>query len=371
MKRWIGLGLLASAAVGGCGPAPDSETESPSEREAVRVATLNLYVGTDLTHLLAGGTPDDIPRRIAAEFGSIAAARFPERAEALAAELAADPPHLIGVQEMTLLRIESPGDFLNGNANAAADTVLDFQSILLEALAQRGLNYMPAAAYVGMDVEVPMLNDGGGIDDIRLTDRGVVLAREDVRIVRPRWSTYRTKLQVRVGGENGLPVDLTGGWASVDATIGSRTFRFVTTHLESGDLAPEIQIAQAAELLAVVDTATLPVFLVGDFSSTPDGAMTPTYAEVLGAGFADLWRLGSSANDGATCCQAPDLRNPSSQLSRRLDLIFYRDVDTEASLATVGSVELSLIGADPERRTPSGLWPSDHAGVAITLSPDP
>ena len=31
----------------------------------------------------------------------------------------------------------------------------------------------------------------------------------------------------------------------------------------------------------------------------------------------------------------------------------------------------ALIGADPSEKTPSDLWPSDHAGVAATVRPIP
>jgi hypothetical protein len=52
-----------------------------------------------------------------------------------------------------------------------------------------------------------------------------------------------------------------------------------------------------------------------------------------------------------------------SQLYQRIDLIL-----------TLGNVEgqnIALFGADPGTRTPDGLWPSDHAGVAAQVIVEP
>jgi hypothetical protein len=68
-------------------------------------------------------------------------------------------------------------------------------------------------------------------------------------------------------------------------------------------------------------------------------------------------------SDGFTCCQAPDLLNPNSTLSYRIDLVLTRGVSVE---------NIKLVGDQPSDRTlfpPSDppLWPSDHAGVLATL----
>jgi hypothetical protein len=62
---------------------------------------------------------------------------------------------------------------------------------------------------------------------------------------------------------------------------------------------------------------------------------------------------------GLTCCQAQLDNNLESQLYERIDLIL-----------TFGNVEAQramLFGANQASKTPSGLWPSDHAGVAAQL----
>jgi hypothetical protein len=53
------------------------------------------------------------------------------------------------------------------------------------------------------------------------------------------------------------------------------------------------------------------------------------------------------------------LRNPSPTLTKRVDLVL-----TRGGFETVSA---DVLGEEPGDRTPSGLWPSDHAGVVATL----
>jgi hypothetical protein len=46
-------------------------------------------------------------------------------------------------------------------------------------------------------------------------------------------------------------------------------------------------------------------------------------------------------------------------LSTRIDLIL--------TLGNIRPKNAAIFGADPFSKTPSGLWPSDHAGVAARL----
>jgi hypothetical protein len=365
-------GIIAAAVLGACEPADQphgtAEVSTPIEAGGVvRVAVQNLYLGADLRTLLSSRSPREIPLLVAREFANVGASRFRERARALAADLASNPPQLLGLQEVSLFRLQSPGDLLTGNPIQAADTVLDFLRVLLEELGKEGLAYRPVASYEGMDIEVPSVDSAGAIADIRLTDRGVILARTDIEVGNPRNSNFASNLAVTIGGPDGIAVELTGGWASVQATVAGRSVLFVTTHLESGDLSPEVQSAQAGELLAALDTVTLPVIMVGDFSSTPDGRLTSTYHAVLDAGFVDVWNAALPNDPGLTCCQAPDLRNTESALDRRLDFIFYRPGAIGSANPPGQRPVARLLGADSGSRTPSGLWPSDHAGIQATI----
>jgi endonuclease/exonuclease/phosphatase family metal-dependent hydrolase len=345
------------------GPAFLSERAGPG---AITVISRNLYVGTDIERIMAVD-PGQIPFAVAQAWGEILQTNFPERAEALADEIAAERPHVVGLQEVSLFRMQSPGDFLDGNAEPAEDVALDFLGVLMDALAARGLDYVAAVATTGFDIELPMYTPGG-LADIRITDGEAILVRGDVQWANPFWKNYEAFLPAPVGSAT---VPIFRGWGAVDVTVKGITYRFVSTHLEPGELLPQIQSAQAAELLSWLGNTDLPVILVGDFNSAADGSTTPTYGNLVDAGFVDVWTVGRQRGPGYTCCQESLLDNPVSIVDRRLDIVFYRDRTTLARGRFPGSVQAKLIGDEPSDKTPSGLWPSDHAGVVATLRPEP
>src|SRR5262249_36047304 len=137
-------------------------------------------------------------------------------------------------------------------------------------------------------------------------------------------------------------------------------FRLVTTHLDSS--LPAIRVAQAGELLRTAANTSLPVIMAGDFNIPADSSVDPSfpaYQAIINAGFSDAWRLRRALDPGFTAHQAPTLLNPTSQLSQRIDLVLVG--------GGFDVTDISLIGNQPGDRTASGLWPSDHAGVAATL----
>ena len=72
---------------------------------ALTVYTRNLYIGTDFAPVLAA--VQDTPNLSAvaqAAFAAMARTNFPQRAVALAAEIEALQPHLIGLQEVSTSR---------------------------------------------------------------------------------------------------------------------------------------------------------------------------------------------------------------------------------------------------------------------------
>ena len=77
------------------------------------------------------------------------------------------------------------------------------------------------------------------------------------------------------------------------------------------------------------------------------------------SGFSDAWQAKHPSDPGFTCCQATDLLNPTSTLTERVDLVLTRGPFHVA--------KASLVGDEASDRLPSGLWPSDHAGVVVTL----
>lgn len=343
------------------------------DSKSLDVMTYNVYIGARVENLLLVEDPAQIPFEAAALFAAVQATNFGERAEAIADQIERKRPHLIGLQEISLFQIQSPGDFLAGNPLPATTPILDYLEILTQALAARGLEYTAAAVSTNFDVELPIVNFAtGGLDDIRLTDFDVILVRDDIEWSNPQNANFAAALPLDVAGTTILKPS---GWASVDVTFKGLPYRFVNTHLEPADIAPGVvvpelaalQAAQIAELLTVVDPSPMPVIMVGDFNSDDDGSTTATYGDVLGAGFVDAWRVGRPRGNGYTSNQAADLLNQGAQLFHRIDFVFYRDESTRHKGRIRGAVKAERVGEEPGDRTASGLWPSDHAGVSASL----
>src|SRR5262249_21173789 len=115
------------------------------------------------------------------------------------------------------------------------------------------------------------------------------------------------------------------GWTSIDVKMRGRSFRFVTTHLDSS--VPAIRVAQANELLRTAANTSLPVIMVGDFNIAADTSLDPSFAgyqAMINAGFTDAWRSKRAPDPGFTAHQAENLLNPTSLLNHRIDLVLFR-----------------------------------------------
>jgi hypothetical protein len=319
--------------------------------------TRNLYVGADVARLFSVTSPTQIPGVVSEIYQTIQDSRFAERAEALADEVMSSQPSLIGLQEVTLLRRQSPGDFVLGNPVPATEVVQDDLQLLLSALAARGLSYVPVIVQEDTDIELPSASG----DDLRLTDRDVILARCDVEVEATRGHHYATSLVISL--EGGLSFAIQRGWVEADIRLGNGTMHFANTHLEPAPT-PELQViqeAQASELILAMLAKHKPVALVGDFNSAPGEG---TYQLLASTGFADLWTLANDGAPGPTCCQAEDLRNVPSRLTGRIDLLLLRGPAGHLGPWFRGPYAADVTGDELADRTPSGLWPSDHGGVA-------
>ena len=387
----IGVGVV----IAGCGRDAPVGPDQPlfrSERAgspALNVVSYNVYVGAGLEQLLMVQDPAQIPVAALAVWNQVMATDFSERAEAIADQIEAADAHVVGLQEISLFRRhpEWASDFVMSfplpEANAE-QVELDYLELLMDALEDRGLYYDVASKSANLDIELPMCMDPNPIvcltewdvADIRLTDYDVVLIRDDVDWDRRSVAdgNYSAAMPVMIPGIE-VPIHhKPSGWASVDIMFKGLPYRIVNTHLEPADMGGVVieellllQAAQVAELLGIVETSPHPVIMIGDFNSDDDGSTTPTYQTVRNSGFVDAWLIGRPRGTGYTANQAPDLLNGMSELFHRIDFIFYRDDFTEAKGHFQGSVAVELLGEEQGDRTVSGLWPSDHAGVAATL----
>lgn len=366
----LALSLAVAFASGACDDAGPLDPEKPSfdagraGPSALSVMTWNIYVGADLTQLLAIEDPAQIGCGVAAVYGDVLATDFNSRAVAIADQIEAFAPHVIGLNEVSTF------DFI-------LETIHDdlvFLDVLLEELDRRGLDYVApvAARSTNFEITLPIsyAADCADQDYLSYTEYDVLLVQGDVS---------------RIGAENGrfdwylpLPFGLDpkySGWAFVDIEHKALPYRVFTTHLEPADSGPcepdeelmPVHTGQAEELMGVLDASPYPTLLTGDLNSDASGCTTPTYPDLMDDGFVDAWNVGPPLGDGFTSNQDADLRNPTSELFHRIDFILYRDEFTERTGQFRGSAHTDIVGEEQMDRTDGGLWPSDHAGVVSDL----
>jgi endonuclease/exonuclease/phosphatase family metal-dependent hydrolase len=343
-------------------PASSSGEVRDPGKQGIDIATVNLHIGADFGPLLTLDPADpDFPNNlvagVAAIYGQIRQSNFPARADALARLIVARDSDLVALQEVALIRRQSPGDSIVGGTLPARQIDLDYLAVLLEALRRHGGKYEVASQVEEVDVEVPLITGAATFDDVRLTDRDVILVRSDVppghlRTFNAQSANFIASLPLPIG------VNVVRGWCAIDVQTRGRQFRFINTHLEDGlpPPLPNVQLAQAVELLSGPAGTSMPVILAGDFNSDAYGNYSPaTYALLTGAGtFRDVWSLAGGRSLGLTWGHDSLLSNFAVPFLLRLDLLLIRGGNLEATSAVVDD---PIIGTTPP------FWFSDHAAV--------
>ena len=333
---------------------PANETGSQ-----VTVLSRNIYLGFDIDQLLAGLMPMD------EALTRLQATDFPARAAALAAEIQAAAPALIGLQEVINYRMQDPGDFLSTGVPNAETPMIPFLYILQQALAAYGLDYEVAVEHPTTDVEVPFQTGPSSYIDIRYTDSDVILVRSDVEVVDVTTQLYDDMLTFDLGG---LPGSRPLSFVAVEAVVDDAPLLFVSTHLETQNY-PAIQEAQTRQLIKWTQKQKLPIVMVGDFNSAanvgaPADRYTRTYDMLLKYGsFEDLWVTTHGDAAGLTCCYEPNLLSATPGFDQRIDLILMDKV----AARMVSDVDLSIVGIDAFQ-SEQPRWASDHAGLVATLT---
>ena len=147
------------------------------------------------------------------------------------------------------------------------------------------------------------------------------------------------------------------GWCSVDVAMSGTEFRFICSHLEVESL-PLLQLAQADELMEVVNATAGPVILVGDFNADPlDRNGTKATYTRLTEELHDAWTsvFPQHRASGLTWGHDAALADPSDKLEWRIDLVLFKGVNLEPRGMQV--IDMRLHQGQPP------LWASDHAAV--------
>ena len=345
LGKAVAIAFLALAAFIAAPPPARADDDG-----GIRLVTQNMYVGTSFAALSTAQDQAQLLAAVALIYNNIIASKPAERAAAMAREIAGKRPDLVALQEVTILR--------TGTSGPATTVRSDFLQLLLDELAGLGHRYSAVAILPELDAQAPSLLGF----NVRVTNQGAILVRSDllggaIKVSNLQIEQFGIKLSspTLVG-----PLTDPRGWAAIDVNARGSKFRFVTTHLDS--ISSEIRIAQAGELLRTAANTSLPVIMAGDFNIAANNSLDPSfpgYQAMINAGFTDAWRSKRAPDPGFTCCQAENLLNPASLLDRRIDLVLFRGGFSVA--------DISLIGNQQADRTSSGLWPSDHTGVAATL----
>jgi endonuclease/exonuclease/phosphatase family metal-dependent hydrolase len=306
----------------------------------IRLATFNLYLGADLALLFGACDAEDLAVRAKEVRRQLAATRFTERADAIAALFARERPDVVGLQEVTRWTVAP----LSDDVAAVSEHVLsDFLPELLAALDSAGCPYDPHALNPNFAGALPV--DG---ELMSVAGANVTLIRRHgpVRVTAERTGTYRYGHAVATALE-GVTFPIGRSWGLVELEVAGRSLWFANTHTEAYD--GRTRAAQRDELLDVIGDPQVPVVVAGDFNATPARIGMPAH-------FRDAWTAaGNDPDAGATCGQAADLANVESTLADRIDYVFVNG-------ATVTGCR--VVGDRPEDRSrPHGLWPSDHACV--------
>jgi endonuclease/exonuclease/phosphatase family metal-dependent hydrolase len=375
------LGTLTSRSAGG--------DYAVSSGQTLTVMTRNLYLGGNIDRPIRAAIDRTGAEGVLAlghanhELQEIVERTdFRTRSRLLADEIAAAQPDLVGLQEVAMWR-HGPIELDKIGQPNATEVDYDFLAILLSDLASRGIRYEVASTQQESDVEAPAFTGNpwsgtaGSAEDVRLTDRDVILLRSDsgIRIEGRGGGHYTTQFKVQLGD---VTFPFVRGYAWADIAVGSATIRFITTHLESHSA--KLARAQAEELLkGPGGNPGLSTVIVCDCNSNPasPAARVPLPIGSGAAyrlltkdhGFTDLWVQQPGPGDlGSTASLGELVNDKTPDFNRRIDLVLARPatpVDITASRAELTGNELQ------DRDPATGLWPSDHAGVVVQLQVGP
>ncbi len=351
-----------------CMTLPASAQSLSNGKGDLRVMTYNANEGTDYLEVQHASTPLGFLVAIGQTITQVRATDPKLRMQYLAKQIIDAAPALVSLQELDQW---ASGPF-NPLTGQCGDVTVEFDMLpeLMDALAQQGAHYTIAVQKQNWAFQqMPGLIPPQTFLCLQVVDKIAILARTDIpnqlQWDNPQSQQFKNILmfQTAIG-----PVPFPRSWVSIDATFNGKAFRFIGTHPDSVDAA--INRLQGEEVRLGPANTSLPVIIAMDSNSQAFPLpQASTYLDFMLAGYKDLWldakqHYPGLQDPGLTCCQAELDNNLDSQLYQRIDLLLaFGDVKAQRA---------ALYGVTQSSKTPTGLWPSDHAGVAaqVTVSPN-
>ena len=331
------------------------------------VMTRNVFLGADLSPAINAPTLAAAIDGAGVIWNEMQSTKFAERAKPLAREIKRSKADLVGLQEVALWRKQTPSDLGGPPQNPNGSPRLRSTRTSSRSSSASSSASTPATRWSSSSrSSTPSSGRSGrqrqhwrprGADfDARLTMRDVILVRRasKLKLGKTRRGHFTTRYEPNVGGFV-LPVDR--GWASVEAKLGKKEFRFVDTHLEAfGDPHDPRGPGEGAHHRPAEDLAP------GDPGRRPQLGYRPP-------------QRARAARRRPRLHGTRRLRDEGQR--RRAELLLQRPVRPRGHVRPHGRPRADQAGAqDGARRrdgqqagerTPSGLWPSDHGGVVSTL----
>ncbi len=370
-RAWLvaAVATVTALALGTPASAGDGHDGGRGHDREVTVATYNVDFGADLKGLFNATNLVSFVTEAATAYGTVKASNYTDRADLVAAQLIAARPDIVGLQEVAV--------WAETSLATGKVTTLDYQSLLLAALARRGAVYDVAVRNVTfVSPTVPVTLDQKTV--VQFTDTNLILVRHQAhaKVLRTGEGQYDARMVLTKLNDLLRPIDptanyaITRGWAWADLLLNGSVFRVFTTHLEAysdvdGDaLTEHYRNLQATELAAMTARSPHPVLLTGDFNSRPTCTAhnTVAYDTIVAAGFTEVWPATHRRNVCTTGYTSGDRASVTGTgvLDHRIDHIFF-----ERRHAT--ALSSALMGARDTDKTSAGLWASDHAGSVATL----
>ncbi|HET7309980.1 MAG TPA: endonuclease/exonuclease/phosphatase family protein [Mycobacteriales bacterium] len=361
LRALAGLPVVLALAVA----VPDvasASSQVPQSQRQVTVMTRNLYLGADLTGIVAATSPTAAFTAMAQVAGTVEFSQPAKRMAGVADEITAAHPDVVGLQEVSTWNIVGRNP-LNGEQIVPAANY-DFLALLLADLAANGTPYHVVVAQKNFDSAVQLPAAVQAL--ATFTDNDVLIARNatsmsQLQVLGTGKAHFDAQLVIPVASL-GTSINFDRGYVWADLQTRGKVWRVVNTHPEAyapselGLPGSDVNGPQMQELADTVETS-LPTVVLGDLNSAYGETTRPGYAVMIGAGYSDTWLALGNPDTDYTCCRNETLSGGT--LHSRIDHVLGRGL--------VNPKSATHVGVDPFDATPP-MWPSDHAGVVTTLS---